>query len=665
MDLASRAICLYSFRVRTPSSFYLSSDHLHESNYPYHDPWLYLKSLAVMDPTAVISSEEATLKVQYQLLSEFLQEEQDGSSPSPSTAPSTPSMSSAMFSARSSMSSISAVAFTYDLDDISPMSTSLRTTPGSPLLNAHHAVSSPVSTTALFFKKLPLEMRREIYKHVLFNPLLGQTDAIVPQLNSGATQSYELSPALLQVSKQMYEEASDALYGSNTFIVSCLGQGDDEYELDTARLVQCPLTRYRYSGSYVTLDAFVKKSQFKKVRNWRIMISNFAGKNRLSLEFQDFCRVLSKTVPKSVTVLSLSQDFCRHWKPPLYYGAPSVRTEPFAILEVLAPLRVLRNLKELRFEALGVEEVAYDLQLEMKAIAESNDPSLINMYDRLLTYTKTFERVYSYRKDMETLRWRHREEQGAHEKPAMDASLRLKPWARRFLNPFKTSAPHFVEKSLELAKYASDENDCEDIKRQRKAILEFLEPQYQRILAAHNLLVSFVETQQGEIGILNDQALYKLGSDYDGEHINEVLDATLLLEDYAKSFDRDLTHDVRKIFRLHQDVITGKYEDLQREQEMCKMDKALKAGDVWQWADSFHSAMGDMEEQFMTMRRARAHIFDFDGPEIVDRGCDIDVKADSGDDSIDEAVEGDPFYDYDTDSDSDDGRKEARLWDLY
>ncbi|KAE9373676.1 hypothetical protein N431DRAFT_465954 [Stipitochalara longipes BDJ] len=69
-----------------------------------------------------------------------------------------------------------------------------------------------------FLHKLPLENRRQIHAYLLVNRMLGQTEL---ELDSSTNSDgeyinmikYGLSPSILSTNRQIYEEASDVLYG--------------------------------------------------------------------------------------------------------------------------------------------------------------------------------------------------------------------------------------------------------------------------------------------------------------------------------------------------------------------------------------------------------------------------------------------------------------------
>ena len=60
---------------------------------------------------------------------------------------------------------------------------------------------------------------------------------------------------------------------------------------------------------------------------------------------------------------------------------------------------------------------------------------------------------------------------------------------------FKQEPFHPVETNLEMASIASEDNDADAFKQARSAVLEYLEPQYQRIVAQAAAMAEFVKAE--------------------------------------------------------------------------------------------------------------------------------------------------------------------------
>ncbi|KAG4430965.1 hypothetical protein IFR05_013552 [Cadophora sp. M221] len=174
--------------------------------------------------------------------------------------------------------------------------------------------------------------------------------------------------------------------------------------------------------------------------------------------------------PRSINVLATGKDFCDERVGFHVTSKPRITGEPFEATTVLAPLKLLRNVKQLTFEALGGDEILYTVQLDVRTVAESNDPSPLSIYPKLLGYAQCFERHRAFKRAMGNVRWYCREDV-LLERPD-NAFHKMNFLDRQLLDPFKASVTHPIANGLELAKFACDENDLENVKLQRKTVLE-------------------------------------------------------------------------------------------------------------------------------------------------------------------------------------------------
>ncbi|KAG4423301.1 hypothetical protein IFR04_003535 [Cadophora malorum] len=176
--------------------------------------------------------------------------------------------------------------------------------------------------------------------------------------------------------------------------------------------------RYLHLGPPKSLYLeFTRSSPLKKVRNWKLIFSQAAGKYRPPVAIRDFARLVVDSPPlASFTVSAMSYNMFDTWRD------RQCSCHRYHISTHLAPIRMLRNVDRLQFEDPG-RTISSKLQSELKLVIQS---------------------------------------------------------------------------TLELAKFASDETDFETFIDQRKIIVEFLEPQYQRIAAANDLWTSFVKEHKTE-----------------------------------------------------------------------------------------------------------------------------------------------------------------------
>lgn len=112
--------------------------------------------------------------------------------------------------------------------------------------------SNPVISYA-FFEKLPLEVRRQIYKYLLVNPMLGDSAierCTKPEQVRGEHILYGLSTSILYTSWQVYREASSVLYECNTFYIYCFAH--QNYWSEWCEDSVCPLARYYWQGIFLS-----------------------------------------------------------------------------------------------------------------------------------------------------------------------------------------------------------------------------------------------------------------------------------------------------------------------------------------------------------------------------------------------------------------------------
>jgi hypothetical protein len=295
--------------------------------------------------------------------------------------------------------------------------------------------------------------------------------------------------------------------------------------------------------------------------------------------------------------------------------------------EILEPLQMLRNIKTLEFKCRKCEgklqSLTEDEELYIRSVIQGDSaPDLFfENYERLLTYCKTFERWGFFRRKMGN-------------RPSFTNAARFDP--QRF-NPYQYDRkhPHPVENHLLIAKQASHDDDRELFKSERKIILDYLEPQYQRI---SKLMDKFVETVKAEkvTGGIIGESLY---GDFSQIHRVEF---HLLLEDLAAAFNRDVPPRIRALFRAYKFITDQTYETLDRERCLKAMNASLDVDDYLlqrpnrlnvpvrenrhrEWQYYFRVAGADMDRQWLEIRKARRGLFAFDRDGAA-RGCDIDVE---------------------------------------
>jgi len=127
-----------------------------------------------------------------------------------------------------------------------------------------------------FLEKIPIEIRNDIYRLMLFNPILGGPESIYDpdRFGYGSGREYGISPAILQTCRRINAEASSVLYEQNTFFIACVEGESGHPDFGFSERVWAEyinlsaLTRYwndhKTRNDYVQLE---KLSAFRKVKN--------------------------------------------------------------------------------------------------------------------------------------------------------------------------------------------------------------------------------------------------------------------------------------------------------------------------------------------------------------------------------------------------------------
>ena len=108
-------------------------------------------------------------------------------------------------------------------------------------------------------------------------------------------------------------------------------------------------------------------------------------------------------------------------------------------------------------------------------------------------------------------------------------------------NPFKDTFTHPVEEALTRAKLASDIADIEGFKEERKFIVEYLEPQFQRLLTAESQTVEFIKYEKRPDRLLaSDADLHRHAKD----HVQAIAEAIILVDNLGAAMKRDMPRDI-------------------------------------------------------------------------------------------------------------------------
>jgi hypothetical protein len=418
------------------------------------------------------------------------------------------------------------------------------------------------------FLKLPLEIHRQIYGYLLINPILADANC----LSKEYCDQYDLSPEILRTCRQIYNGASEVLYGCNTFIIACM----------PGKRFKTPLKRHMYSFEQRTpdwrhqFDTFSIKPwpAIKQVRHWRVI----AVCKEAEAAFRDFglvqfSQAISLDPPKSLQILispklQASEVNASDYRLIQLNALFSLVRGPFSILRNIGRFTVegarwteVRCLLPERTEssdrrptpAKPFHDIAPKLWMGLKALIEGNSPvkPMFLMFEKLIAYAQAFERNKVCRDEMrmpfgtrKSAREKHRSMLSSGSTAlGYDPEAYLDYWHGIFdvtqsKSPFECSP---IEEGLKLAQIASEENNVAAFRMQRGKLIKELDPRRQCIDAAAANLVKFIERHKVQGGMFDPQMNASMAAKIP---IKELEIADDLLEKFSDLFSRRIPADL-------------------------------------------------------------------------------------------------------------------------
>jgi hypothetical protein len=146
---------------------------------------------------------------------------------------------------------------------------------------------------------MPREVRDQVYKLLLCNPLLVTPHSVTNGSNRGANLDYELNVQLLRVCRKFHEEASHTLYTENTFYNYCEPSSDAPGSPSWNQHNVSPLTRY-YQSQHLpinsTLPSITELSAFRFAKCWNVVYNTIDVYDGMpgsaSYSSVEFCRAV-------------------------------------------------------------------------------------------------------------------------------------------------------------------------------------------------------------------------------------------------------------------------------------------------------------------------------------------------------------------------------------
>lgn len=516
-------------------------------------------------------------------------------------------------------------------------------------------------------------MRLKIYGCLLVKDILGKADSVVREAQ------YDLSPQVLKLCHQIYNEALPILYEKNTFYIACLrvdnhpelvqisasDASDDDMNYSSSIDVQgpqvelCPITRYSNNLTTVPFpipNLYNHAITLRRIKHWRVVVSrlrNAGGTWNPRWSLFDFCRSICAKPPATLEVLLLPPGLDNSEDDTYFFNDCDI---------LLDPLRMLRNLQRFdvkvacdsdlpdiiqsapdgvleRFEDPEDSEDDYwgiseDLKMELQTLVTSQQPVdlLIMMHESLVTYAQAFERYPPYKIQM-----------GLRREDIINLDTRDPEYCEflepRAFNPFSTPTLHPLEYELACCKDAAISGYGEIFKEHRRNALSYLEAQWARIEEANREMTEFVKEEKVSHKLFDvaERKRRRPGSwstfamsDYERQAKIEL--ALTYLEDYAAAFNRDLTRTIRAQINKGRRLFENHYSSLPRDSLINQISKEVEVGKNRHFLRMFSSAVDMCDMQYLEILRARKKLFEYDG---LDPECVIDLKSNRSEEMID------------------------------
>ncbi|KAF7939584.1 hypothetical protein EAE99_001389 [Botrytis elliptica] len=460
---------------------------------------------------------------------------------------------------------------------------------------------------------LPLEVRFKIFKELLINPVLGELESILGNYQVQAPYDpikYHLHPSILRVCRQNYEEGCEILY-SQPFLLcynrKLLTMGHPQGDKN----IFTPLLRYGNSYRQEGLDCkeikAITQPAFKKVRQWRIIISSYTVSKEIRPEwehnlFQHFCDLVFGVSIRELEVIL--------WD----LAVPEYGGKLMEPRQTFLPLTILRNVGNLTIREAALDEfpppaprknsrfsqsnskllLAYPDESnlldkksykKLKRLVEGNRPveRLSEMNRHLINFVLSFENFAPWKLDLRNM----------GEDVIAVAHSGNAPFRGREkcfdLNPYMTDPRNFLEEAFRKAAKASLSFDSMGFKSVRADIVKHLQPQYNRIVNASRVLST---------------------GGYD--HKCEAARLVILIEKYAAAFERDQNERTEIAFRVERKEIKSFRLDHPREIMLRRLARAFEHGRYDLFIDAFKDLLRDLQAQFSEIKQSWRDLFKSD-----------------------------------------------------
>ncbi|KAF7901000.1 hypothetical protein EAF00_003221 [Botryotinia globosa] len=483
-------------------------------------------------------------------------------------------------------------------------------------ISRRNPITRTKSTTSAL-DKLPLEVRRMIYKELLVNPVLETKKAIEPGTEFGTEAIYGLTPAILRTCRSIYEEASEVLY-DQTFIIKCDHNYRGSRRLGPRPLMSCPcpILRYEYrlTSPFTRIEIPIKSSAMTQARSWKVLVDSSVNDIDSQQQFYEFCRAVCDARPKKIEIVMLKTGT----------GLPDeFQTRQLEMIptwkpwETLAPLTMLRKVGKLsirnelppflhEIDGFDPDKVVWSshqpgkvLTRMLQNLVQSDRPveRLFQMRKELVILAQSFERYLPFKMDMNfraplTMRNSFR----SHPEDIHD----LIQWGYKRYTEYSIPNPNRnkdgnndLEESLFKARNADLTMQNSTFKQHREEILKQLRLQYNRVLDAAKKLKAFRCT----------------GDQFRGRKNAGLAHWLLLIEKYAEEFEREKNPDTAAEFRRQKRRFDNLHSTWPREIMLAKLDRMMEDQEFDEFEAVAQKVGEDMDKQVVEITVAWRELF--------------------------------------------------------
>ncbi|KUJ10034.1 uncharacterized protein LY89DRAFT_760855 [Mollisia scopiformis] len=487
--------------------------------------------------------------------------------------------------------------------------------------------------------KLPGEILDTILGFLFVNKDLGRSTSIAANVDFGKNAAYELHPAVLRVSRHLYERSVGVLYGLNVFYVACM---PDRWNMSTGQPnPSSPITRW-WSPD-IKHPTAAESSALQKVRQWLVVVhpANMGNPPHIPQSITTFCQAICQNPPVNMDIALVPKG--------VQVGLNDHDYTP--IEEVLTPLRLISGVKTFKLRDTTPHEIpdtidqdddapfypshledypVLEVELTLSCISTDLVEFAFDMHCRLLNYAKAFEAHEPFKLEMAL----------AKGERIVDELIGSNAWFHHnnaLRNPYRDlSDIHPVEDHLQKAKPASDHQDVDLFKLHRAGVINYLEPQYQRLSASATALTDFIRGQQCSGGVFDVDCM---GHDFLSGNEEKCADGLALLQQFKAAFLRHAPDEIKQHIADHQAIFDSFY-DSKVTWYIERLGTFLQVGNYVGFVQLFCDSFDELYRMFCSIREARKELFLADT--LDQTGCTLDLELDRDDSSIDWFDEGAP-----------------------